>query len=284
MVSIRYRSIQRFEVFRRGSIAIASNDVPAFEGIPEHTHEYVEIAVVSRGTGVHITRDETHAIQRGSVIHIRPGTSHAYAETNDLSTFNLYLAPELLHRELAWIIEYPELARALLGGQPNLGLLDEFTCTRVLGWLEQIHEYSGGPNAATLVGLATCVLDSFKELALSARPAPDSTIARGVITMMALMHDDLSARWTIAKLSRATNSSASAVHRAFKVHVGITPMAWLNQARGEAASAELVLTDLTVAEIGRLVGWGDANYASRRFRSIFGLTPTEYRSRFQRQG
>jgi AraC family L-rhamnose operon transcriptional activator RhaR len=274
------RSIRRSEVFPRGSIPIAARDVPAFHGVPEHTHDYLEIAVVSRGRGTHVTAEGRHPIHLGSVILIRPGTAHAYEEPEDLSTFNLYLAPELLHRELSWVIEYPELARALLGGRPNAGELDRASSDRVLTWLEQIAMFAGTAHSAALVGLTSCVLDSFTQLAEKSDFSLDSTIARSVITMMSLMQSDLSFAWSIADLTRATNTSSSVVHRAFNAHVGTSPMSWLNRARSERFATELVLTQLPIAGIGRLVGWDDPNYASRRFKAEFGLTPTEYRRRF----
>jgi AraC family L-rhamnose operon transcriptional activator RhaR len=278
----RYPSIQRYEVFRPGALPIAASDVPALDGIPEHTHDYLEIAVVSRGSGVHLTRGGSHPITVGSVIVIRPGSWHAYRDPVDLWTHNLYLAPELLHRELSWIFEYPDLARALLGDNPDIGELDAATSTRVLGWLSQLETLGREAHPPTVIGLATCILDSFARLALSPQPSSDSTIAHAVITMMRLMQDDLGRRWTIADLSRATASSPAVVHRSFKTHVGASPMTWLARARGEAAATLLVLTTKTIAEIGQAVGWDDANYASRRFRSIYGLTPSEYRTRFAR--
>jgi AraC family L-rhamnose operon transcriptional activator RhaR len=36
----------------------------------------------------------------------------------------------------------------------------------------------------------------------------------------------------------------------------------------------------SVSEIGRAVGWPDPNYAARRFRATYGMSPTEYRRRF----
>lgn len=278
----RYPSIQRYEVFRPGRLPIAASDVPALDGIPEHTHDYLEVAVVSRGTGTHLTRGGAHPIGVGSVIVIRPGSWHAYRDPVDLWTHNLYLAPELLHRELSWIFEYPDLARALLGDEPDIGELDAVSTERVLGWLRQLEMLGRDAHAPTVIGLATCILDSFARLALSPRPSSDSTIAQAVITMMRMMQDDLGRHWTIADLSRATASSPAVVHRLFKTHVGVSPMTWLARARGEAAATLLVLTTKTVAEIGQAVGWDDANYTSRRFRSIYGLTPSEYRVRFAR--
>ena len=170
-VESRDPSIRRYEVFRPGSLPISANNAPAFEGIPKHTDDYLEIAIVSVGTGTHVTRDGRLPIQRGSVILIRRGSWHAYRDPENLSTFNLYLTPELLHRELSWIVEYTELARALLGGHPNLGVLDNDACGRVLDWLEQIRQHARAGHAPTLIGLKTCVLDSFTHLVLSPQPS-----------------------------------------------------------------------------------------------------------------
>jgi len=267
-------------VFRTDSTPIAANEVPALDGIPEHTHEFLEFAVVSRGSGVHVTRDGTTPIETGSLVLIRPGTWHAYRSPSDLWTFNLYLAPELLQREMSWIVEYPDLARALLRGEPNLGRLTSASTTRVLGWLRQIAEIVPGQHVPTLIGLTSSVIDAVTEVSATGEADSDSTIARSVVTMMTMMQSDLSVHWTIATLCRAVNASPAAVHRSFKRHVGMSPMSWLQQARGEAAATQLVLTDLPVSEIGRSVGWDDPNYASRRFRAQYGLSPSQYRARF----
>jgi len=273
-------SIQRAEVFRAGSIPIAANDVYGEDGIPKHTHEYLEIAIVSRGRGSHVTHDGRVPIEVGSVVLIRPGTWHSYQDADHLWTFNLYLAPELLHHELAWIHEYPELSRMLLRGLPNLGRLSEARTAQVLGWLEQIRTISAG-RRPSLVGLCSCILDTMQELTSRAPRDPGTvTIAKSVVTMMQLMREDLSAKWTVDDLARAINSSGSYVYRAFRSNVGLSPMAWLQQERGEMFSTLLTNTNRSVSEIGSLVSWDDPNYASRRFRALYGMTPSEYRKRF----
>lgn len=42
----------------------------------------------------------------------------------------------------------------------------------------------------------------------------------------------------------------------------------------------LRFTDMTVDEIGAAVGMGDANYFSRTFRKVEGISPSEYRKRW----
>lgn len=266
-------------MFRTNSTPISANEVPALDGIPEHTHEFLEFAIVSRGSGVHVTRDGATPVEKGSLVLIRPGIWHAYHSPVELWTFNLYLAPELLQREMSWIVEYPDLARALLRGEPNLGRLSSSSTTRVIGWLQQIAEIAPGQHVPTLIGLTSSVIDAATEV-MTVEGEGGSTNARWVVTMMTMMQSNLSAQWSIATLSRALNLSPTAVHRMFKRYTGMSPMSWLQQARGEAAATQLVLTDHPISEIGRAIGWGDPNYMSRRFRAQYGLSPSQYRARF----
>ena len=46
-------------------------------------------------------------------------------------------------------------------------------------------------------------------------------------------------------------------------------------------SAQLLcFTDMTVDEVGVAVGMGDANYFSRMFRKVEGISPREYRKQW----
>ena len=267
-------------MFRAGALQIAANDVSAEEGIPEHVHEFLELAIVSRGHGVHVTHGSRLPVDVGSVFFIRPGTWHSYQETDGMWTFNLYLGPGLLHRELAWVHDYPVLSRMLLRDLPNLGCLSPELTQTVMGWLAQIRSCPTR-RVGTLIGLTACVLDSLHELApRTARDADTVTIAKAVVTMMSLMRSDLKAKWTVQDLCDAVQFSSSFVYRAFRGNVGIAPMAWLQQERGEYFATQLLNTSHSISEIGSMVSWDDPNYASRRFRALYGMTPTEYRARF----
>jgi AraC family L-rhamnose operon transcriptional activator RhaR len=62
--------------------------------------------------------------------------------------------------------------------------------------------------------------------------------------------------------------------------LGTSLLGWLAQYRAEQMAVRLAASDRPVAEIGRAVGWHDPNYATRRFRATYGISPTEYRRRF----
>lgn len=104
-----------------------------------------------------------------------------------------------------------------------------------------------------------------------------SVEVRQVITMMAA---DLAYPWAVGDLAARVGLSASQLHRRFVSQIGVAPIQWLVRTRAEKAAALLASTDTTVSSIGRAVGWPDPNYASRRFRSVYQMTPSAYRARF----
>ena len=128
------------------------------------------------------------------------------------------------------------------------------------------------------VGLLLCVLGgALPQLGADAPadPHPEAPAAAS------RLESDLEAPWTLELLAAPSALSPGRLARLFTLRVGVAPMAYLGRLRAERAAALLVETDLPVAAIGRRVGWPDPNYASRRFRHHYGLSPAQYRERFR---
>ena len=65
----------------------------------------------------------------------------------------------------------------------------------------------------------------------------------------------------------------------FKEHFDRTLIQHINLLRIERASRYLRETDLPIMEVGFLVGFENFSYFIKRFREVFGCTPTEYRKK-----
>lgn len=105
-------------------------------------------------------------------------------------------------------------------------------------------------------------------------------VARGhVVGAVAALQKRLPETWTLDSLAAEVHLSRSQLVRAFDATVRMSPMAYLRQMRVERMAWLLASTDLSIAEAARLVGWADANYASRCFHAHYGVSPTEYRRR-----
>jgi AraC-like DNA-binding protein len=98
---------------------------------------------------------------------------------------------------------------------------------------------------------------------------------------MRLLEASIDEPWTLDRLAALVNLAPGYLVRLFGKTAGIAPMAYLNRLRAERAAGLLIETELPIATIGAAVGWHDPSHATRRFRSTFGLSPSQYRSAFR---
>lgn len=71
--------------------------------------------------------------------------------------------------------------------------------------------------------------------------------------------------------------SSAHLSRIFKETVGESFSDYLLRIRMEEAKRLLSATDYSVKEIAQAVGYADSNYFNKRFKSFYGVTPTQYR-------
>lgn len=268
----------RAEVFKRG-VAIAAWHVVVAEPVPPHVHDFIELALVTAGAGHHRTAARTERLVPGDVVVLRPGAWHAYIPEPTGEPFevtNAYLGPETVHHELAGLLEHPRLARLLLvGGRLEVPLPDE-PRRRIAGWLGQLAE-EHEPDPLLNVGLLQCALVEMSRAWAQQVPVPPPPLSVPVRDVLQAMSDDLARPWTVPELAARVQVSASSLYRQFHDQLGDGPVERLTRMRAEAAAALLVQTDLPVAAVGRLVGWPDPSYASRRFFLAYQVSPTAYR-------
>ena len=67
--------------------------------------------------------------------------------------------------------------------------------------------------------------------------------------------------------------------RIFSKEMGISPMAYVNRLRVEAAAREIAATTRPLSDIGADMGISNPNYFYRLFKKTTGLTPKDYRRR-----
>lgn len=88
-------------------------------------------------------------------------------------------------------------------------------------------------------------------------------------------------RIAVADLAAFCHCSESYLSRIFKRRTGVNINVYVNKVRVEQAKNSLLLSQDSIAEIATRVGFSDPNYFSRVFTQIIGISPTEFRRRFQ---
>lgn len=87
----------------------------------------------------------------------------------------------------------------------------------------------------------------------------------------------LSHHVSTAELAEHLGVSTSTLARRFKEATGITVAAYVARRRAERAARLLATTPQSIRDIAAFVGYDDANYFVKVFRSEYGMTPTAYR-------
>ncbi len=108
--------------------------------------------------------------------------------------------------------------------------------------------------------------------------APDGELVRAVHRWL---HADLSAAISLQSLAEKAHMSVRNFTRAFKRETGMTPLAFINDARIDHARSFLENTDIGLAEIAKRCGFGSAENFRRVFARRLDLTPMEYRQHFR---
>ena len=121
--------------------------------------------------------------------------------------------------------------------------------------------------AAALLQLLTAIADAVR---VSEPPNP---IGRSLQYINASYTDDIQ----IPTLAAMENLSNSRYHVVFKEAVGLSPRAYITMLRMRHACDLLSTTNLTVRQIGALVGYEDSHFFCKVFKSKMGISPSLYR-------
>ena len=280
----------RHRLFRRAGPPVHVNRVVHQGEVNLHRHEFIELAVVLGGSASHRTLRGSEPIAAGTGLAIAPDCWHGYDGCCDLLLSNCCLGPELVQGDLRVVVEDPLLVR-LLGFDPAQPLTRVQLAPSALAEAERaLDRLRGFIPAGTarhrleVLGNLLCLLGVVGSAAASDQAPSRRGVQPAVARAVAAMSADLARPWTLGELAAAAGVAPDSFTRLFRRHTGLAPMAWLARARGERAAVLLLSSTRSVAEIGRDVGWDDPNYCARRFRELFGQSPSDYRDGGGRPG
>lgn len=101
-----------------------------------------------------------------------------------------------------------------------------------------------------------------------------------VLKVIALMRGSLHRGWSAAELAGCVNLSPSRLHQLFKDETGTPPARYLRLLRMERARELLESSHLSVKQVMARVGVADESHFVRDFKKTCGLSPAQYRRRF----
>lgn len=114
-------------------------------------------------------------------------------------------------------------------------------------------------------------------------PLQPTSTTRRVDDLRHHIREHLTDPLTVGELASWLHVSDRQLTRIFKSELGMTPAAYVEQARLEVARNLLETSDDTLSRIASVTGFGTVDTLARAFRRALKVTPSDYRRRFRVQ-
>ncbi len=249
-----------------------------------HAHDYTELVIVRKGTGLHLVNGRELPVRAGDVFVVAGNDSHAYRNVHDLILSNLLFKPSQLGLPLTYLEALPGY-RALFKaeGEPEfcsrlrVGAEPLLNIDRLLGHIRlELSRRSPGYEAAIL-GIFIELLVFLARCFGEENEAWESRLVARLGQVVSRLENEYAGEISLASLAGTANVSPRTLLRYFHSVFGVSPADYLQNIRLAKAREWLTRSDLPIREIARRVGYPDHNYFSRLFRQKIGVAPGEFR-------
>jgi AraC family transcriptional regulator of arabinose operon len=236
------------------------------------------INLTLRGMGRVRAGEHDMYCQERDVLLFPPGVAHHYGRAEQSEFWDhlwIYFIPRPYWVDwLRWDHTDGEIGCMHLDSQQALEPLKSL-------FLEVIHYNATNTplnEARAMNALERIILSCFQAQPISNHNAVDPRIN----ALCQYINDHLGEDIKIAQLAKLIFLSPSRVAHLFKREMNQTIFSWREQQRISRARNLLQSTTLPITHIAQAVGYTDALYFSRLFHQHYGVSPREYKKRYER--
>ena len=241
---------KRINQLHRGPFTMAS-----------HIHAFWQLILVTDGQLLIKTGSNTSTLHAGTIHILPPGREHTLISPSGYSQLGIDLNADSAERRLIPLLEqnFP---------QPSSFPTEQLLClaTRIS---EEHHK--GTPlSLARMINLTDSLI-------LNCIEGSEATSASFEEQLSAYLDDNLQRPLRLSEIADYFYISVPQLERLCRRSYGSGVIALLKQRRFQKAQQLLISTDLSVQEIGSIVGYPDPAHFSGFFNSCAGISPRAYR-------
>ncbi|MFQ1699213.1 AraC family transcriptional regulator [Loktanella agnita] len=240
-----------------------------------HDHDFYELIWVQNGKVRHHLPDGGNTLTEGDLIFLQPGQAHALQGRGaDALVVSLCIHPAIID---GLGQRHPQLQGHLFWSQTR------YTRTR-----RDIRQLAALNHAAVLLERsARNTLEAEAFLLplcadLTQDNLPNDTPA-WLADACSSAQDPQVFRYGAAGMVALTGKAHAHVSRSMRKYLGLTPSDYINQIRMAHAARVLITDAESIAQIAADCGIPNMSHFHKLFRDAYGLTPLQYRQKYQRQ-
>ena len=288
-VTRRRRTLRHEQVpYRDGGTCAVTRYVGSHWPLAWHDHPELELTWIVRGNGLRYVADVVDEFSVGDLVLLGPGVPHSWSSEPQpgypvesivaqfpLDAFGLGWREVTELKPLMALYE-----RAALGLQ-----IHGKTASFIRGELKLLIGMPPGPLrvARLLMALATIAAAPANEVVPLARlpggPMPTTRKADPWAHLVRQLHDAATTPVAMAGLAARMGLSPPSFARAFRRRFGVTCTVYLTRIRLARVCRELLDPQNSVATVAFTAGFGNLANFNRRFKAVYGITPSVWRRR-----
>jgi AraC-like DNA-binding protein len=246
-----------------GNFQVMTKIPPRKKNEPRYrTFKFYCISHLIGGKGVLWHDDKMTVIHPGQAVIICPGAVHDYFGVNDYYIEDTidFCGP---------LVDYLCARNLIKTGVAELGME---RC------LEPIINDIVSLDPETKIRAKLRFIDILLKLSTSTNESSNHEQFWRFDELIRMIYNEPERWWTVKEMAEFCNLSQVQFRRVFERHVGIQPKKFIDEVKLKAAAQKLQYTDLSIKQIADLFNYKDQFHFSRRFKSIFGVTPARYRT------
>lgn len=243
-----------------------------------HFHDYYEVLLYVEGDVRYIWEGTSFLMERGDLIVIPPSYLHMSRLNGEETTYTRYV-----------FYLYPNAfdafgGGALLdflhanGGKPFLSSLKAGALERVLSLLDQLNAalHSGAEDDRALAqGLMVQIFHIFNRQARQ-HSRSDAYFPQNVLDIQQYIDEHFTELSSVSDVAAHFFYSREYVSRLFKRYLNTTVTDYILKRR-ISYSQQLIFAGVPLIDAGFQAGFGSVSTFIRSFRSVVGMTPSDYR-------
>ena len=284
----------RRERKEHGTLSFPFQIYPALDGseagdsdfIPYHWHPELEVIEVDSGRVSLTISDHVYEGTRGDIFFAASEELHEIRAAGRENQFRSFVfAADFLQFARADETEFALLeplaqgklrfSTCIRAGEPGQAEVRTLLAQIVRAWQQQAPGCQLAVKAALLGIVAVCAQYGRLE-GRSMRPGADYK-ARQLREIVGYLGEHFTARLSLTEVAAHFGLSPQYFSTFFKENFGRTFTQHVNSLRIEQAARLLRETDLPVMDVGFTVGFDNFSYFIKRFRSVYGVSPSHYR-------
>ena len=255
-----------------------------------HTHEFLELVYILKGSGIHGIDGVEYRVRRGALLLINYKQVHSFRTEEEMEFYDILLDPQWISErliepenafELLTLSAFSEFQREVEEGHPLMLFAGEERAR-----LEQLLAEMAAEGTAKKKGYETILKAQtnilltllFRKLSKGAEQEEHLSLTPDFLEYI---RAHCTERLSLEELAGRCFYNPSYFSRVFKEHYGVTLTDFINQSRLERACRLLRETSLSTEEIADQAGFSNRSAFYRLLKEKEGMTPQQYRKNMQ---